>query len=165
MDVAAVGAEAAAQDGEPTTVGPVDVRIVGVNLPGRTCGGYENIHVGVQRRAEVLGLFPGDAPEAVWDFEIERHPSEDDLRGPHVQGRRGERFVYLSWGTVDPTGTFEMFRRAKLMLNSVDAHVLDAAGRPGHRLQASVGLTGGDGGPLCAAVRPPTVSWTAPATG
>ena len=143
----------------------MDVRIVGVNLPGRTCGAYENIHVGVQRRAEVVDLFPGDAAEAVWEFEIERAPTDGDLKGPHVQGRRGERFVYLSWGTVDQSGTFEMFRRAKLMLGSVDARVLDAAARPGHRLQATLSLTGGDGGPLCAAVRPPAVSWTAPPAG
>lgn len=143
----------------------MDVRIVGVDLPGLRCGPYENIHVGVQRRTDVVDLFPGDAREAVWDFEVERAPADGDLRGPYVQGRRGERFVYLSWGTVDASGTFEMFRRAKLMLAAIDAQVIEAAGRPGHRLQATLGLTGDDGGPRCAAVRPPAVSWTAPAAG
>jgi hypothetical protein len=54
-----------------------------------------------------------------------------------------------------------MFRRAKLMLGAVDAGVLADAAAPGHRLVATLALTGGDGGPLCAAVRPPRVSWTA----
>lgn len=141
----------------------MDVRIVGVNLPGRNWCTYANIHVGVQRRAEVVDLVPGDAAEAVWELPVE--PVDGDFRGRHVQGRRGERFLYLSWGTVDDDGTFAMFRRAKLMLAAVDPDVLDAAGRPGHRLRATLGLTGGDGGPRCAAVRPPAVSWTAEPAG
>ena len=36
-----------------------------------------------------------------------------DFGGPFVHGRKGERFLYLSWGAVDPD--FEMFRRAKLV--------------------------------------------------
>ncbi|MGI8808905.1 MAG: DUF5990 family protein [Acidimicrobiales bacterium] len=138
----------------------MDVRIVGVNLPGRQCGAYENIHVGVQRRAEVVDVIPGDVDQAVWDFPVDL-ATDGDLRGPFVQGRRGDRFVYLSWGTVGPSGTFEMFRRAKLMLGAVDADVIQAASQPRHRLHGTLGLTGGDGGPRCAAVRPPAISWTA----
>ncbi len=141
----------------------MDVRIVGINLPGRAWSTYGNIHVGVQRRNEVVDIVPGDADEAVWEFPIE--PTGGDFRGPHVQGKRGERFLYLSWGTVDEDGRFAMFRRAKLMLGAVDQSVLDAATQPGHRLQAALSLTEGDGAPRCAALRPPAVSWTAaPAT-
>lgn len=136
---------------------------MGVNLPGRNWCTYANIHVGVQRRADVVDIFPGDADEAVWEFPIE--PTGDDFRGPHVQGRRGDRFLYLSWGTVDEKGTFSMFRRAKLMLGAIDRKVLDAAARPGHRLEATITLTGGDGGPRCAALRPPAISWTAAPAG
>ena len=50
-------------------------------------------------------------------------------------------------------------------LRAIDADVLDAAARPGHRLEATLSLTGGDGGPRCAAVRPPAISWTAAAAG
>ena len=141
----------------------MDVRIVGVNLPGREWCTYANIHVGVQRRDEVIDIVPGDADEAVWEFPIEA--AGVDFRGPHVQGRRGDRFLYLSWGTVDDNGTFAMFRRAKLMLAAVDRDVLDAAEQPGHRLQATLSLTGGDGEPRCAALRPPAVSWTAEPAG
>ena len=140
----------------------MDVRIVGVNLPGRNWCDYGNVHVGVQRRTEVVDLVPGDAVEAVWELLID--PAGGDFRGPHVQGRRGDRFLYLSWGTVAGDGTFGMFRRAKLMLGAIDREVLDAADRPGHRLQATLGLTGGDGGPRSAALRPPAIHWAAAGT-
>lgn len=104
-------------------------------------------------------MVPGDADEAVWEFPIE--PSAGDFKGAHVQGKRGERFVYLSWGAVGDAGTFGMFRRAKLMLGAIDPAVIDAAAQPGHRLEAALSLTGPDGAPRCAAVRPPAISWTA----
>jgi hypothetical protein len=136
------------------------VRIAGVNLPGRSWGGYQNIHVGVQRKAEVVDFVEGDAGEAVWEFEVEHRP-DGDFRGPEVQGKRGERFFYLSWGTVAGNGAFTMFRRAKLMLAAVDPAVIAAAGQPGHALVATLSLTGADGAPRCASVRPPAISWTA----
>ena len=121
----------------------MEVVIEGVNLPGRSCGaaeGYDNVHVGVQRGKEVVELHSGDAASARWGFELVDRDLPDgtvDFGGPFVQGRRGDRFVYLSWGTVDGDGGFTMFRRAKLMLAAVD------------------------GTPRCAAVRPPGIDWSA----
>jgi Family of unknown function (DUF5990) len=147
----------------------MDVQIVGVEMPGRRCadphqGGlvYENVHVGVQLRQEVVDMMPGDVAKAAWNFTIEPvlRDGACDFRGPYVQGRRGDRFLYLSWGSVDASGRFEMFRRAKLMLDAVSPDIVRAADRPGHRLVGTVGLTGGDGMPRCAAVRPPAISWT-----
>ena len=58
-----------------------------------------------------------------------------------------------------------MFRRAKLMLDAVPAEVLADAARDG-LLVARLGLTDAHGGPLCARVEPPHVTWTAgPAEG
>ncbi len=54
-----------------------------------------------------------------------------DWRGPVVQGKRGERFVYLTWVSRRPDGSFEMFRRAKLMLDRVDPAVLEEVGDDG----------------------------------
>lgn len=147
---------------------------MGVNLPGRLWGDprpggcmYANIHVGVQRRAEVVDMFPGDAGEAVWDFPVDLSTKDGDVdfRGPFVHGRSGDRFVYLGWGTLGESGAFDMFRRAKLMLGAIEGAVIEAALQPGHRLLGTLGLTGGDGGPRCAAVRPPAVSWTGVAVG
>lgn len=96
--------------------------VFGMQLPGRECGasgdfpGYCNIHVGVQRknrRAQLLDLHPGDAATAVWTFGCAVDGT--DVRGPHIQGPPGGRFISLSWGTVDDAGRFNLFRRAKLM--------------------------------------------------
>ena len=140
------------------------VRIAGVNLPGRDWGGYGNVHVGVQKRAEAVDLVAGDAAGASWEVPVEL-TEEGDFRGPYVQGRRGERFIYLAWGTVGPAGTFTMFRRAKLMLAAIDPAVVAAAAGPGRVLAATLSLTGGDGSPRCASVRPPAIEWTAAPAG
>ncbi len=145
----------------------MDVRIVGSKLPGRTFDagcrdGYANVHVGVQCRREVVEIVPGDASTVEWTFPISVVPTPEgvDFRGAHVQGKRGDRFIYLSWGTVDDDGSFEMFRRSKLMLAAVPDDVLDAANQVGRALVGSLELTAADGSPVCAAVRPPRISWT-----
>lgn len=140
--------------------------IEGVSLPGRRCAvgeGYDNVHVGVQRRKEVVELHPGDAASATWSFDVEARDTPEggvDFHGPYVQGRRGERFVYLSWGTVDGDGTFTMFRRAKLHLADVDPDTLARAAAGEGRLVAHLGLTDTCGLPICARVRPPNVTWS-----
>ncbi|WP_308125628.1 DUF5990 family protein [Nonomuraea ceibae] len=147
------------------------IRIEASDLPGRQCGqapgfpGYSNIHVGVQRRGrpdELLQLYPGDAPSAVWELAAKatRNGAGWDLLGPYVQGGPGGRFVYLSWGTVDEAGAFTMFRRAKLWFDGIPASVLEAAVEHGG-LVARLSLTDSRGQPLCAAVRPPLVEWSA----
>src|SRR5258707_7722563 len=85
------------------------LRIVGRRLPGASWSGRHGIHVGGQRGAEVVGLVIGDAADAVFDIDLEvvaDTDGEPDFRGPYVHGRRGERFLYLSWGEVDGDGTF-----------------------------------------------------------
>ena len=136
------------------------MRIVGTDLPGRRFSEYEDVRVGVQRGRDSEQFVPGDAPEAV--FELSLTPvAPGEARGPFVQGRRGERFLYLVWAS-GPERT--MFRRLKLMLGDVPAEAWEAAQRPGHRLGARLGLTDSCGGPLCARVVPPRVAWRAEST-
>lgn len=147
------------------------IHIEASELPGRTCGpdtdfaGFDNIHVGVQRKdhpGELLGLHPGDAERASWDLDCTVASTAEgvEVSGPYVQDRLGGRFVYLSWGTVDATGAFTMFRRAKLMMSDIDPEVLEAAARTGH-LTARLRLSDGRGQPRCARVRPPDITWSA----
>jgi hypothetical protein len=142
------------------------IRIEGQDLPGRDLPGHRNVHVGVQRRdrpAELLDLQPGDAAMATWTLDCTAATVIDgclDVRGPYIQGGRGQRFIYLSWGEVDDVGGFVMFRRAKLWLDGVDAATAQAAIATG-RLTATLGLTDAGGGPLCATVRPPSIAWSA----
>jgi hypothetical protein len=153
------------------------IRIDAVDLPGLTCPApadrdvpvYGNVHVAVQRRdrpAELLDPQPGDAPSATWTLECTAvvSPTGTEVKGPYVQDRLGHRFIYLSWGTVDESGYFAMFRRAKLMLDSVPADVLAAAARDG-LLVGRLGLTDACGNPLCARVVPPRITWTAERAG
>ena len=125
-----------------------DMRLVirGRNLPGRSCGAYSNVHVGLQVGQDPSDLVPGDADAAEWATEI--RIDEGDFRGPAVQGKKGDRFVYLTWGTVDK-GRFSMFRRAKLMLADLP---------PGRdEVIVDVHLTDESGMPCCARLRPPAI--------
>ncbi len=153
----------------------MQIRIEGTDLPGRSCGasrdfpGYDNIHVGLQRRAtpgELLGLTPGDAPAAQWTIDCEVADTEAglDVRGRYIQGPRGGRFIYLSWGTVDAAGVFSLFRRAKLWLDGVAPAVLADAVRTGV-LVGRLGLTDARGLPTCTASRPPAIEWSAGGSG
>ncbi|MEU8704855.1 DUF5990 family protein [Streptomyces sp. NPDC048565] len=149
----------------------MQIHIEASELPGRTCGpdtdfaDYRNIHVGVQRKdrpGELLGLHPGDAERASWTLDCTALSTEEgiEVSGPYIQNRFGGRFVHLSWGTVDDSGTFTMFRRAKLMMSDIAPQVLEAATRTGH-LTATLRLTDDRGRPRCARVRPPDVGWSA----
>ena len=153
----------------------MQIRIEGTDLPGNSCGpspqrpaGHHGIHVGVQRRAkpaELLGVTPGDAPAATWTLDAVVTPRPDgpaDLKGPYIQGPPGGRFIYLNWGTVDGSGAFALFRRAKLWLEAVPPDVLASAAGRG-TLVGRLTLTDAKGNPLCASVRPPIIEWSAAA--
>ena len=124
------------------------ILIHGHELPGRTCGRYDNVHVGLQVGRAPIGLVPADAAEAEWVVEVDT--VDGDFRGPAVQGRRGERFLYLTWGSVNK-GEFEMFRRAKLMLDDVPSDR--------NEVTADVDLTDETGMPRCARLRPPAIRY------
>jgi hypothetical protein len=154
----------------------MQIRIEGIDLPGRTCGpspdvpdGYHNIHVGIQRRGqrdELLGLTPGDAPSATWTIECQFSSDSEpdgpapDLKGPYIQGPPGGRFIYLNWVTVNGAGRARLFRRAKLSLDGVPPAVLTEAAGTG-LLIGRLGLTDPKGNPTCAAQRPPAIQWSA----
>jgi hypothetical protein len=142
----------------------LSLRIIGRDLPGRRFACYDNVHVGVQRHAreEVFNATPGDADEAAFVFDVDAVTTKEgeiDFRGPFVQGKRGERFVYLTWGAVDPDGRFEMFRRAKLRFSDMDPTYVERALTTGAPIEGTLGLTSTRGGPLCASVRPPIIQW------
>jgi Family of unknown function (DUF5990) len=129
----------------------------GRDLPGSTFAGCSGIHVALQVRSEPAGLIPGDAPTATWETEVRVLDGPDgvDYRGEAVQGRKGERFVYLTWGTVEG-GTFTMFRRAKVMLDD-----LPPALRSEDAVVVEIPLTQGDGSPRCARVPGALLDWHA----
>jgi len=139
------------------------VRIEGSDLPGRRDPGLRSrgVHVGVQRKAEVVERVPADAERAVWEFDVAVREVDGllDVGGPWVHGRPGARFLYLSWDAATGDG-FAMFRRAKLMFTDIPTATLRAAYERGETLIGRLGLTDDSGAPVCARVRPPAVTWT-----
>lgn len=126
------------------------IRIEGHSLPGRHPGPHRDVQVGIQVGRDPAELVPGDAASATWDIEVTESYGADvrDFHGPAVQGKRGERFVYLTW-LEGPDAT--MFRRAKLML--ADAPEAES-------VVARVALTDEQGLPRCARLGQPGVEWT-----
>jgi hypothetical protein len=143
------------------------VRIEGSELPGRGPGDEAgklrlgNVHVGVQRKAEVVERIPATAESARWEFEVVSREVDGllDVGGPWVHGRPGARFLYLSWGAVDGDA-FAMFRRAKLLFGDIPTELLRRAHDGEGVLVARLGLTDAEGGPRCARVRPPDIDWS-----
>ena len=93
---------------------------------------------GVTQRSWFAETQPG--PAGKLDVELVRNDGSLDFRGPAVQGKRGERFIYLTWGDLDAAHGFQMFRRAKLMLDRIEPELIDSATHAG-RLAATVDLT------------------------
>ena len=137
----------------------MDVHIVGVSLPPPVLAGRA-VLVGMQRGRDVVSPRPiaGDTMTFDAELDVVVTPAGVDYRGPWVQGKRGDRFLYLCWGH-DSVHGFEGFRRAKLMLGVLDpAEMASAAGDA--TLEARLPLLDARGGPVCAAVRPPAIRWT-----
>lgn len=138
------------------------LRVEGHTLPGLRWCGRSAVHVGAQHRADPVQLHPGDAPAAVLTYTVRPRETSAgglDFGGPYVHGRPGERFLYVTWGDVDASGAFAMFRRAKLRLADIPGEAVAAALRDGRPLVTPLCLTAADGSPRCASVRPPDVAW------
>lgn len=145
----------------------MEIVIRGHNLPGRMFRNagvpIHNVHVAVQERNEPVGLVPADAECAEWTVEVRPRVDKDgalDFGGPAVHGARGERFVYLTWGDLGADGSFAMFRRAKLMLHRVDRPLMQQAVDGQGTLVGTIDLTDERGGPRCARVDPPALTWS-----
>ena len=99
---------------------------------------------------------------ARWELDVRVVAGSDasvDFKGPAVHGKRGDRFLYLTWGNVDDHEHFRRFRRAKLMLNRIDRELVIAAEQRQWPLVAIVRLSDANGAPRCACVDPPDLEW------
>ncbi len=130
------------------------ITIIGLGLPGRSADGHANVHVALQVGSVPEDPVAGDAEEATWTTEVRR--IDGDVRGPAVHGRRGERFLYLTWG--DPAGdSWRTFKRTKLMLDPmVDELPVDT-----DSLNVTVDLTDERGIPRSGRLKPPVIRWSA----
>ena len=120
----------------------------------------------IQRgRAELLPPFVAQS-HSIW-FAITLHlgPMLADrslnFRGEFVQGRPGDRFIYINSGTLAGQASSCWQRRAKLKLSGVPRSVVEpVVNHQGRAIQAMVLGTAHDGGPTCATLLPNTVTWS-----
>ena len=99
---------------------------------------------------------------ARWELDVRVVTGSDasvDFKGRAVHGKRGDRFLYLTWGNVDDDECFQMFRRAKLMLNRIDRELVNSAEQLQRPLVGVVRLRDANGAPRCARVDPPDLEW------
>lgn len=142
---------------------PIAAKIIGRDLPGRRCAGRGDVHLGLQRGREVVGIVPGDVTAARFDLTLDVIVGDDggadDFRGPYVQGARGARFLYLSWGQIGEDSAFVMFGRVKLPLPALDAPALARLKMGTTPLTALAGLSDAHGRPVTATLRAPQLVW------
>ncbi len=107
-----------------------------------------------------MGRVSADVDSVTWELDAVPVPSDAfDCSGPYISGPPGGRFIYLAWGVVEEPGSFEIFRRTKIMVDGIPDEVMAAAQTSGV-LVGRLGLTDPKGNPTCAAVRPPLIEWT-----
>ncbi len=92
-----------------------------------------------------------------FDFAVEVVPGSSKgafrLRGPAVQGRPGERFIYLRIGTYAGQAGTDVARRAKIGLEGITPKLLDAVrAKRGGALEVQFAGTDSKGGAACATV-------------
>ena len=148
--------------GIPSTPTKIQVKVIGRRLPGRVCGPYSDISVGLPQKVgcDPAELVAADVREAKWETTIQVYQRDGVpmFRGPAVNGPPGERFLYLTWIGRKGRKAPAMFRRAKLRLDAVPAKVLLESLDSG-QLVGRLNLTASDGMPVCASVRPPELEW------
>lgn len=76
-------------------------------------GRYEGVHVGVGRYNDPIGLVRGDTRGVDWQAEVRAawRDKRPDFRGPYVDGKRGDRDIYLDWLSRKPNGQLKLLRR------------------------------------------------------
>ncbi|WP_009476702.1 DUF5990 family protein [Rhodococcus sp. JVH1] len=111
---------------------------------------------------DLLGLHPGDATTAGWVLDCTATPTLTglDLTGPYVQGRPGRAVRLPVVGDARCRRPIRHVPPGEVDVDAVDPAIADAASAAG-RITARLGLTDARGNPLCAAVRPPLVEWSA----
>jgi hypothetical protein len=132
------------------------------NLPGTECDGRTGVRLGVQKERDVIEDVPADTEEARFTLPLRvlsrSQTRQSDFRGPFVQGKVGERFIYLCWG-VRVGQTWEGFRRAKLLLRHLDQKLVQQALSTGQPIHVYLDMTDDRGGPLTASIKEDVIVW------
>lgn len=153
---------------QSTLATPLTLVVRAFDFPGRTCGDYSAIRVGLapcRGKHPSETAVPADLASFTWTCAvgvIVGVIAGDLVRytGPAVQGDARQPFVYLTWLGRLRNEPEAMFRRLKLRLDAVPADTLETALALG-TLTAALGLRDALNMPRCGSVFPPTVLWSA----
>jgi len=139
------------------------VRVEAIDPP---FGPDDGMRVGLQAARDVDHHVPATGT-SVFHTEIEIVADEvsSDFRGRHVHGRKGDRFLYLSWGAPDALEPFVMLARAKIKLGDVPPELLDEVTTRDGVLVCELQATNDRGQPASGSIRPPAVEWRVEASG
>lgn len=140
------------------TRSPISITIVASEPPFAAGDG---VLFGLQSGSVVEDAVPAcDTTEFQATIDVTQTGNSDvDFSGVHVHGRRGDRFIYLSWGIADQTEPFVMFARAKIKLDSILLDLLDAAIEQDCALVAHLHATNTRGQPASGTINPPAIDW------
>lgn len=117
------------------------------------------LYVAVQKgRDEHVGVTDVAAGTVAFDVPVS---FDGDWCGPFVQGKKGERFVYLVWGPRTETGLVGQAGRTKLMLSGAVPAAEEAVAKGRDALVAELDLVDGKGKPRLAQLKADSVSWRA----
>lgn len=112
---------------------------------------------GSGNKHEILQIQQSSVEDLTYTFSIKVKTGKDgqpDFGGPFVQGPAGERFVYLSIGTLAGQRDSPWTRRLKIPLRGITWEMVKQVTDAGRMLQTTVPGKGKDGTPSCATVKP-----------
>ena len=118
----------------------------------------------LQRRSELVAVTRSSGKPIFFDFtaRLVVTPGQQrvDFRGPFVQGRPGNRFIYVNSGTYAGDQDSCWSRRAKVPLAGITRSLArNLQATPNARLEARILGTSRDGGPSCGSVLPLGSGW------
>ena len=140
----------------------VSIKVSATGMPSDWCRLHGITHLGISHRSEVLDVASTQEHGAQFRASVDviDTPTGWDFRGPYVFGKRGERFLYLNWGSRTAHGWITGDGgRIKLQLGFISQVDLEAS-LTGRTLMSELILSNEAGRPICATVKAPAMVWT-----
>jgi hypothetical protein len=133
------------------------------NLPGTSFEGYTNLRLGLQQDQDVIMDVPANLMVAYFHFYLRVFEDKDSgrpvFKGPCVHGPKNQQFVYLTWGTRDTDGNWNIFRRLKIPLSHLTWVILRKALEAGSPLRTRIRMTDRNGEPAAGTINQEDIEW------
>ena len=122
----------------------------------------EPVYLGIQCDEEVIHQAAGDRKQVTFhpEFRVKRRPNgTPSFLGPYAKGSAKNRFFYLSWGELQDTGSFRMFRRLKIYLNPIRWADVKRSLKSNEPIVVRLKLKDDKGGPMCGTPNAGAMKW------